>query len=95
MVNPPVASVALLGYGRFDRALASLLLDRGIRVFAYDPKADIPKDQKVPDLAGLVADGAARRPALMCVEGPAEACHRSLLAAALADVADVEVEPTA
>ena len=44
------------------------------------------------DLAGLVAEGAARRPALMCVEGPAEACHRSLLAAALADVADVEVE---
>jgi len=49
------ASVALLGYGRFGRALASLLLDGGIRVAAYDPKADIPKDQRVSDLAGLAA----------------------------------------
>ena len=45
------------------------------------------------DLAHLVEQSEAQRPALLCVEGPASACHRSLVAADLAAVAGVEVEP--
>ncbi len=55
MTPAPITSVALLGYGRFGRALASLLLDGGIRVVAYDPHSEIPQEQRVPDLAGLAA----------------------------------------
>ena len=45
------------------------------------------------DLARLVEQSEAQRPALLCVEGPASACHRSLVASDLAAVAGVEVVP--
>lgn len=44
------------------------------------------------DLTRLVAEATARRPVLLCVEGPASACHRSLAASALSEIAGVEVE---
>ncbi|MFH2205048.1 MAG: prephenate dehydrogenase/arogenate dehydrogenase family protein [Elusimicrobiota bacterium] len=50
---PPAA--ALLGYGRFGRAFASLLLDAGIKVTAYDPRAEIPAALRAGDLGALAA----------------------------------------
>jgi uncharacterized protein (DUF488 family) len=44
------------------------------------------------DLTTLATETVARRPALLCVEGPASACHRSLAASELAEVAGIEVE---
>lgn len=36
------ATFAVLGFGRFGRAFADLLLEAGHRVRAYDPRADVP-----------------------------------------------------
>lgn len=38
----PLATFAVLGYGRFGRAFADLLLQAGHRVRVWDPHADIP-----------------------------------------------------
>jgi prephenate dehydrogenase len=42
MMTGANATVAILGYGRFGRALASLLVDAGAVVRAYDPRSSIP-----------------------------------------------------
>ena len=39
---PSATTLAVLGYGRFGRAFAALLLQAGHRVRAWDPHADIP-----------------------------------------------------
>ena len=36
------SKVAILGYGRFGRALAQLAQDSGLETFAYDPLVDVP-----------------------------------------------------
>jgi prephenate dehydrogenase len=38
----PAMTFAVLGYGRFGRAFADLLLQAGHRVRAFDPRADVP-----------------------------------------------------
>jgi prephenate dehydrogenase len=47
--------VAILGYGRFGRALAQLIVDAGLSVRAYDPAAEIPQDQRAAGTGELVA----------------------------------------
>lgn len=45
---------AILGFGRFGRALSDLLLDAGQRVRAFDPSVDIPVSMRAESLADLV-----------------------------------------
>ena len=40
----PLERLAILGYGRFGRALAELALDSGLQVSAYDPVAAVPSE---------------------------------------------------
>lgn len=47
--------VAILGHGRFGRALGDLAEDAGLRVRALDPGAEVPAQRHVPDLAALVS----------------------------------------
>ncbi len=49
--------VAIVGYGRFGRALAQLFADAGITLRAYDPHADIPLEYRTGSL-GEAASGA-------------------------------------
>ena len=51
-------SVALLGYGRFGRALGQLLAEAGIPHQAHDPGADVPREYRVDSLSELT-EGAA------------------------------------
>ena len=50
------SKVAILGYGRFGRALGQLALDSGLEVRAYDPIAEVPEPLVASSLAELVAD---------------------------------------
>ncbi|MBV9945552.1 MAG: prephenate dehydrogenase/arogenate dehydrogenase family protein [Myxococcales bacterium] len=47
-------TVAILGYGRFGRALGQLLAEGGVRHRAYDPRADVPDEHRASSLADLV-----------------------------------------
>lgn len=47
-------SVALLGYGRFGRAFADLLLQTGHRVRVFDPQASVPERIDATSLAQAV-----------------------------------------
>jgi prephenate dehydrogenase len=47
-------TVALLGYGRFGRALGQLLADAGFPHRALDPRADVPAEHRAASLADLV-----------------------------------------
>jgi prephenate dehydrogenase len=47
-------SAAILGFGRFGRALGDLLLDAGYQVRAFDPLAPVPSSMRVDSLAELV-----------------------------------------
>lgn len=49
-------TVALLGYGRFGRALGQLLADAGLRHRAYDEHAEIPIANRATSLRDLVVD---------------------------------------
>ena len=46
--------VAIVGYGRFGRALSQLLAEAGIGVRAYDPQAAIPSEYRKDSLAEVV-----------------------------------------
>lgn len=46
--------VALLGFGRFGRALASLVTDAGLTLRAYDPQADVPVELRAASPAEAV-----------------------------------------
>jgi len=50
----PAVDVAILGYGRFGRALAQLVVEAGLSVRAHDPVADIPPDQRAGSARDLV-----------------------------------------
>lgn len=50
-------SFAILGFGRFGRALTDLLLDAGHRVRAYDPHASVPDGLAAASAAAAI-DGA-------------------------------------
>jgi prephenate dehydrogenase len=45
--------VALLGYGRFGRALGQLVVEAGIRLRAYDPSALVPPEYRAQSLSDL------------------------------------------
>jgi prephenate dehydrogenase len=49
-------SVALLGYGRFGRALGQLLAEGGVPHRAYDPSVDIAPEYRARSVGDLVAD---------------------------------------
>jgi prephenate dehydrogenase len=51
----PNVSVAILGYGRFGRALGQLFAEAGIPHRAYDPRADVPPEHAAGTLADLTA----------------------------------------
>lgn len=51
-----ITTVAILGYGRFGRALAERLLEQGCRVVAYDPVAEIPHGIRVADMPSAVTN---------------------------------------
>jgi prephenate dehydrogenase len=57
-------SVGLLGYGRFGRAFAELLLDAGVSVAAYDPHEAVPK-AIAADCPGTLAERS--EAVLLCV----------------------------
>ncbi len=46
--------VAILGYGRFGRALAQLMIDGGLSVRAYDPGVTVPDEQRASSVHDLV-----------------------------------------
>jgi prephenate dehydrogenase len=45
--------VALLGYGRFGRALGQLVVEAGVRLRAYDPAALVPPEYRAHSLSDL------------------------------------------
>jgi prephenate dehydrogenase len=50
--------VAILGYGRFGRALGGLLADAGIAHRAYDPVADVPEEFRADSVRDLALGAA-------------------------------------
>ncbi len=50
----PTVDVAILGYGRFGRALAQLAAEAGLSVRAYDPVAEVPAEQRASSTRDLV-----------------------------------------
>src|SRR5512140_1982160 len=53
--RPGGPSVGLIGYGRFGRAFAALLLEEGIPVHAIDVHAAVvPEELRSPDIGSLV-----------------------------------------
>jgi len=54
MVASPSAHVAVLGYGRFGRALGQLFADAGVPHRAYDPLAEIPSELRAESPRDLV-----------------------------------------
>lgn len=51
----PTSRVAILGYGRFGRALAQLAQDGGLEISAYDPAAEVPVPLAAASPAQLVS----------------------------------------
>jgi prephenate dehydrogenase len=51
-----VTQVALVGYGRFGRALGSLLVESGMRYRALDPHSEVPEAYRATSLPEVVAD---------------------------------------
>jgi prephenate dehydrogenase len=54
----PTVSVAVLGYGRFGRALGQLFAEAGIAHRAHDPYTDVPPDHRAESLRELAAGSA-------------------------------------
>ena len=50
-----ITTVAILGYGRFGRAMTERLLEQGCKVVAYDPVAEVPAEIRVANMASTVA----------------------------------------
>ena len=50
-----MSTVALLGFGRFGRALGSLLEDAGVPYRALDPESDVPASRRASSLLDLSA----------------------------------------
>lgn len=54
-MTPTPRTTAILGFGRFGRALSDLLLDAGHSVRAFDPLVSVPASMSVGSLAELVS----------------------------------------
>ena len=54
-MNAAPRTTAILGFGRFGRALGELVLDAGGTVRAFDPHAEVPPSIRAASVAGLVA----------------------------------------
>lgn len=70
-----ITTVAILGYGRFGRSLAERLMEKGLDVRAYDPRAVIPAE-----MAAETAEDAARDAQLVVLAMPVRKFQASLLA---------------
>jgi prephenate dehydrogenase len=46
--------IAILGYGRFGRALADLVEEAGLEVRAFDPHVDVPVPRRAPSIEELI-----------------------------------------
>lgn len=73
-MSDPHRTTAILGFGRFGRALSELLLDAGRGVRALDPHAVVPEVLRAVSLEGLVR-GADEVVLAVPVEGIAEAAR--------------------
>lgn len=90
--------VAILGHGRFGRAIAELAEEAGLGVGALDPRAEIPASRRAADLAALVTGTP-----LVVLATPVPAMPAALAALAphlsgeqlVLDVGSVKVRPTA
>jgi prephenate dehydrogenase len=90
--------VAILGYGRFGRALAQLVTEAGLSVRAFDPVAEIPPEQRAASTRDLV-QGAS----FVVVAVPVPRIHAALVdlrshltpAQIVLDVGSVKVGPVA
>jgi prephenate dehydrogenase len=49
-----MTQVALVGYGRFGRALGSLLVESGMDYRALDPLAEVPEPHRAASLRELI-----------------------------------------
>jgi prephenate dehydrogenase len=90
--------VAVLGYGRFGRALGELFAEAGLAHRAYDPHADVPAEYRAGSLVELTA-GATFVVVAVPVAGM-QAAVTSLLphltaSQVVLDVGSVKVRPTA
>ncbi|HEY8039101.1 MAG TPA: prephenate dehydrogenase/arogenate dehydrogenase family protein [Polyangiaceae bacterium] len=54
MTTQPAIDVAILGYGRFGRALGQLFAEAGVSLRAHDPQADVPAEVRADSPAELV-----------------------------------------
>ncbi|MHC4380477.1 MAG: prephenate dehydrogenase/arogenate dehydrogenase family protein [Planctomycetota bacterium] len=70
-----ITTVAILGYGRFGRALAERLAEKGLVVRAYDPRAGIPSE-----MAAKTPEAAAEGAQLVVLAMPVRKLHASLSA---------------
>ena len=90
--------IAVLGYGRFGRALAELLLDAGLDVVAHDPRAEIPAERRAPSAIEAVKGADA---VVLAMPVPAMRTALEAIAPALTpeqlvlDVGSVKVRPVA
>lgn len=54
-LRPAMRRIAILGHGRFGRALADLIDEAGLEVRALDPHADVPEPRRAASLEELTA----------------------------------------
>ena len=89
-------TVALLGYGRFGRALGELVTDAGLEFAALDPIAEVPAERRADSLRALVLGAE-----FVVVSVPVPRIHAALLdlkphltaSQIVLDVGSVKVKP--
>ena len=98
LATPANDVVALLGYGRFGRALGQLFAEAGLAFRAYDPHADVPAEYRAGSLSELTS-GATFVVIAVPVAGiePAVVALRPYLrpSQVVLDVGSVKVRPAA
>jgi prephenate dehydrogenase len=94
----PAMTFAVLGYGRFGRAFADLLLQAGHRVRAFDPRADVPAALAAASMSAAV-DAASWIVLVMPVPQMRDALHalrpRLHAGQTVLDVGSVKMHPCA
>jgi len=90
--------VAILGYGRFGRALGQLVTEAGLALRAYDPDADVPAEYRAGSLGELASEAA-----LVVIAVPVPGMESAIVALrphlrpsqVVLDVGSVKVRPAA